>query len=440
MELPLLVQAAAILVALFVLLILGNYIIFALAGTGLIILTWMIGRGMEKIAGSIAFNSLDSFVLASIPMYVLMGEIVVGSGLSAKLYKGTSVWTSVVPGGLIHSNILACAIFAAVSGSSAATAATIGTVAIREQVTRGYDRRLVYGTIAAGGTLGILIPPSISMIIYGAFVGQPVGQLFIAGIIPGIILTAMFAIVIALISFAKPMWVAPRAKMTRRYFLNVFKTLGDIFPMLVLIAIIMGGIYGGLMTPTEAAAVSCVVATIFAIIYRRFNYALLKAAALSTLRTSSMILMIVVGAQIMANALSMLGIPLRVTQWVATLGLSPLGVWVMVVVLYLILGCFLDGISLLLLTLPVSYPLLMSLGFDGIWLGVLVTLLVQCALITPPVGINLFVIQGIAGGSEKSLEEVTIGAMPFFMAMIAAIALFTALPWLVTWLPSMAFR
>ncbi len=344
---------------------------------------------------------MASFILAAVPMFIFMGEIILRCGISQRLYHGVSKWTSVIPGGLLHCNIVACAIFAAVSGSSVATAATIGTVAYPQQRAAGYEPRLVKGSLAAGGTLGILIPPSVIMIIYGAFVGVSVGRLFMGGVIPGIILTLMFMGCIFVLCKMNPSWSPEQGHFSWRYLREAIIAIKDVWPLSLIILVIFCGIYSGLWTPTEAAGVSAALALMLAAIFRRLNLTMLKEATMNTLRTMGMLFAIFVGAMILRAAISLLQIPAVASEFVIGLGLSPMWVWFGVICLYLILGCFMDGVSLILLTLPVTYPLMVTeLGFDGVWFGVVLVVLNECAMITPPVGMNFYVIHGITGGEH----------------------------------------
>ena len=419
---------------LFILLGSGIYIAIGLGAVGIFSLELLVD--LPGIIGAVIYNTAHSYVLAAVPLFLLMGELVYGSGLSQRLYSGVSKWTGVVPGGLLHSNIVSCSLFAAVSGSSVATAATVGSVAYPEQSARGYSRGLITGSLAAGGTLGILIPPSITMIIYGSFVSASVGKLFMGGVIPGIILSLMFMLYIGTISLLNPRLVEPRQVLTTRYFVNAITAFRDIWPILLIMVTIFGGIYGGVFTPTEAAAVACVESILLAAVHSKLNFAILKKASLSALKTSAMVSFIIIGAQILAMALSMLKIPAQLTQIIAGWELNRLMVWFFVVIMYLILGCLMDGISMMLLTLPVTFPLLINaLGFDPIWFGVLLVLLVECGLITPPVGINVYVIHGISGGTN--IMEVFKGVIPFFICMIILLVILTFIPELVLWLPGL---
>lgn len=434
MDLPTWAEAAVLFGCVVLFLSLGMWIAFALATAGMVGLVWLVGD-MQFLVGSLQFNALNNFTIVAVPMYVFMGELALQGGLSEQLYRGAARITAVVPGGLTHSNILACGVFAAVSGSSVATAATIGTVAIPEQERRGYDRRLVMGSIAAGGTLGILIPPSITMILYGAFENVSVSRLFIGGIVPGIVLAGLFLLWIGAASQLFPRWSPVREPLSRGYPGQIARALGEMWPFALLIAVIMGGIYTGFFTPAEAAGVAIVVTLAILAFKRRLSVHLISAAGMATVRTTSMILFILIGARVLTTAMSQLKLPAEISDAVLALHLPALAIWAIVVVMYLVLGCFMDGISLMLLTLPVTYPLLINgLGFDPVWFGVLLTVLIEAALITPPVGLNLFVIHGIAGG--KAFEDVVYGVLPFFFLMIVALAILTAFPQLVTWLPS----
>jgi tripartite ATP-independent transporter DctM subunit len=390
---------------------------------------------IPEIISDIIYNTTASYLLACVPMFVFMGEIILQSGISQRLYEGVSKWTGIIPGSLVHTNIVSCALFAAVSGTSVASAITIGSIAYPEQKARGYNRGLVTGSIAAGGTLGILIPPSITLIIYGAFVNASIGQLFLGGVIPGIILALSFMVYIGIRSLITPSIAEPRKPLTRGYFRDAILAFKYVWPILVIMVTIMGGIYGGIFTPTEAAAVAVVEALILTAMFGRLNFQMIKRASLGALRISAMAIFIMIGARIMASALAFLQIPAQLASTLGGMSDSPLLIWLGVIILYLILGCLMDGLSLMLLTLPVTYPLVVNtLGFDPIWFGVLVTLLVECALVTPPVGMIVYIIHNICEGT--GLGEVFIGVMPFFICMLLIIALLTFYPNLVLFLPN----
>jgi len=424
---------AILFVLLFGLLASGLYVGLSLSSVGVFGLE-VLGK-MGKAVGATLYNSLDTYVLAAIPFFIFMGNIVLHTGLSRRLYQGVSQWTRIIPGGLTHSNIVSSAIFAAVSGSSVATAATIGTVAYPEQTKRGYDPALVTGSLAAGGTLGILIPPSVNMIVYGAFVGASVGRLFAGGIMPGLILALTFMGFISFRSLTNKSLAPPAEKLRWRYFPEAIIALKDIWPMLLIIVTIMGGIYGGVFTPTEAAAISTFLALILGVVAGKLNYTIVKDSALSALRTTSMILLIIVGAHLLGNALSMLRIPATLARMVESAGLEPLAVWGLIIVLYLILGCVMDTLAMILVTLPITFPLMCTFsGFDPIWFGVQLVILCEVGLLTPPVGMNLFVIQGIATGTK--VETIIKGSAPFFLLLLVGIVIFTFVPDLILFLPT----
>ncbi|MBA7668078.1 C4-dicarboxylate TRAP transporter large permease protein DctM [subsurface metagenome] len=421
-----------ILFLLFSLLGSGLYIGLSLAGVGVFGFEFLAHRG--EWVSSTLYNSVNSFILTAIPFFLFMGQIVLHSGLSARLYRGVSQWARVIPGGLLHSNILSCAVFAAVSGSSPATAATIGTVAYPEQKERGYDSSIVTGSLAAGGTLGILIPPSINMIIYGAFVGVSVGRLFAAGIVPGVILALVFMVAIAFMSTRNKSLAPIPEKVRPRYFLEAVIALKDIWPFFAIIGLIMGSIYGGIMTPTEAAAASAFLAIIFGTVIGKMNFTILKDSALASLQVTGMYLLIYVGASLMGNAISALRIPAQLSEMVAASGLGPLEIWFGIVLLYLILGCFMDTLAMMLVTLPVVFPLVVLCGFDPIWFGVELVLLCEIGMITPPVGINLFVLRGIA--PDVGLWKIVRGVLPFFLLMLVGVVVLTFVPQIALFLPT----
>lgn len=376
-------------------------------------------------------------MFACMPLFVFMGSVAHYSGLTERLYSGVSKWTGILPGGLLHSNIVSCSLFAAICGSSIAEAATMGKVAYPEQNARGYSRGLITGSLAAGGTLGILIPPSVTMIIYAAFVGASVGRLFMGGVIPGILLAGFFMAFIGIRVMLTPTLAEPREGVTWRYFFGAISAFKEVWPVLVIMLTIFIGIYGGMFTPTEAAAVSSIEVVILAALFIKSNVgAVVKKAAIEALQITCMCMLCIVGARTLGYALGMTKVPEQLCEWVVALGVNRLVVWAAITVIYLILGCFIDGVSIMLLTLPVIYPLLIdTLGFDPIWLGIVITLLIEAALITPPVGMNVYIIHGISGGTD--VWQVFKGVMPFFICVLLMLALLTFVPELALWLPSL---
>jgi len=412
----------------FLLLLSGLQVAASLGLVGIITAYVFLGRlGVLEYA---CWKVSTDFVLVAIPLFILMGQLLLRSGLSTRLYEGSSALLARVPGGLLHSNIISCAIFAAISGSSVATAATIGSVAIPELEKRGYDHRMVVGSLAAGGTLGILIPPSISMIIYGAMCEQSVGTLFIAGILPGIMLSLLFVIYIMLRVTIHPQ-LAPRYE--KIPVKQRVRSIIGMWPIIVTIVIVLGGIYLGVMTPTEAAAVGAFTAFIFTIAYRQLPFPILRGCLRETVKTTAMLMFLVMGAQLVTASLTYLRVTDNAVAWATSLSTSPLIIFTLICLLYLFFGCFMDGVSLEVITLPIVFPIIAGLGFDPIWFGVTLVILIEIALITPPVGMNVYVIHGLC--PDTSLTEVFRGVIPFFFLMLAGLAIVTVFPPIATWLP-----
>jgi tripartite ATP-independent transporter DctM subunit len=427
-------QAAGIvyLVLMVILLLGGVWIAVALGMVGIIGIAILQPPLLAGMA-SIVWGQLDSFVLTAVPLFLFMGSMLMNSGVSGRFYRGLTPWLDPVPGGLAQSNIVACAIFAALCGSSVATAGAIGSVAIPEMRNRGYDMRVTAGTLAAGGTLGILIPPSIPFIIYGSTVGESVGRLFAAGMVPGLLLTLLFMLFLGVQAKLRPHLAPTHEPVAER---GRLKSIPDMAPIVALIVVVLGGIYAGIMTPTEAAGIGASGAMAIAALYRKLSWATLRQSLLETVRANAMILLIVVAAQIMSFALVSAGVPRGIVGMIGELHASRWVIFGVIAVAYLILGCLMDALSLMLLTLPVVYPIMQALGFDPIWFGVVLVLLLEIGLITPPVGINLFVIQGISG---RPLGEVSAGAFPYVIIMLLEIVLLAFFPSIALWLPSKTF-
>jgi len=385
--------------------------------------------------GNQIWSGQNDFILTAIPLFVFLGEILVRSGVADGLYRALSDWMGRLPGGLLHSNIGASAFFAAVSGSSVATAATIGNVAIPILSERKYDERLTAGTIAAGATLGILIPPSINIIIYGSMTNTSIGQLFAAGIVPGIALTLAFMALIAAIALVNPGVAGP--SLPPRPMAEKLRALLDILPPLAIFAVVMGVIYGGWATPTESAAIGVSCALLVALAKRRMTLSLLHESMIATVRISAMILLIMVGAHFLNFVIGMLGIPQTLTGVVADLGAGPIQVLFLLILFYLVLGCFMETLSMMIATLPVVFPLVVHLGIDPVWFGIFLVLMMETGLITPPIGMNLYIVQGVRG--TGSIMDVIWGSMPFVALMLAFTVLLIAWPGMVLWLPGLLF-
>ncbi len=421
---------------LLVLLLSGMWIAFGLGLTGVIVLLMYGGATALAPLGYVGWNTVESFVLTSVPLFILMGEVILRAGLSDHFYKSMGLWFHGWKGRLLQSNIVASAIFAAVSGSSVATAAAIGTVAIPEMSRRGYERKLLFGSLAAGGTLGILIPPSIPMIIYGAMVEQSVERLFMAGVLPGILMALVFMAYIWVRVAVTP-GLVPLSK-ERPSWGERLRSLLGVAPMIVLILLVLGSIWLGYATPTEAAAVGAAASMGLAVAGRRFTWRVLVDSVTSTVRTTCMVLFIILGAQILTFALVKTGASRALTAWVVGLSLSKWFLFAIVTLLYIFLGCIIDGVSMMVLTLPILYPIMLAAGFDPIWFGIALVILIELGNVTPPVGLNMFVIHGLSGG--RPISEVIWGSLPFGILMLVVLALIGVFPGLVSWLPSTLVR
>ena len=383
------------------------------------------------IVSLLPFRALDSFVLTALPLFIFMGEILLRCGASEMIYRGTSKLLSWMPGGLLHSNIGSCAMFAAVCGSSPATSATIGTVAIPSLKSRGYDSKLTLGSLAAGGTLGILIPPSINLIVYGMLAQASVGKLFAGGVFPGIILALMFmGYILTRCSINKSLAPQEGAFSMR----SALHGMRDLWPLFVIAVIILGGIFGGFMTATEAAAIGCLTSLILALALRRFSWKMIQEALTGAMETTCMVLIIVVGASILGAFFARSGIPMAIAEGVKSLNLSTMQFVVLVMIVYFVIGEFMEELSLLIIMLPIILPMLAQHGVDKVWFGVIIVILQQIGMLTPPYGINLFVIQGI---SKTSLGHVVLGSIPFWTIMILGVALFVIFPEIILWLPGL---
>ena len=430
--------AVIIIGLLFLIMATGTWIGFSLYGVALFSLMFLGKGGMEGLLDNVLFNSLYSYTLVSLPLFVLMGNILIKSGSSVSLFSGVKKILGPFPGGMLHSNIVACSIFAACSGSSTATTVAIGGVSYPELTRAGYIRRLTLGSICAGGTLGILIPPSIMMILYGSLTGNSIGKLFIAGIIPGILLALMFMVYIGFACLKNPSWAPERIPFggVKTYTLSVLKGLWELWPVILLIGGIMGSIYGGFATPTEAGAVASVLSfLLWVFYYKSFTWKLFFEAMEETVFMTALLMISVIGARSLGVALSHFRIPMELSKWIESLAVSKYTVWAVVVVVYILLGCLIDGIDLIIVSTPVFYPIMVgSLGFDPIWFGIVLTILVEMSLITPPVGFNIYVAHSVGG--RKRLEDTMIGVFPFVVVMVLSIILFTVVPDLILYLPN----
>lgn len=415
-------------------LLIGQWTALALGSVGVLVLFLSKGLLGLQALSSVIWNNSASYILIAVPMFLLMGEIILRSGVSGYFYRGVVVLLSWLPGGLLHANILSCAVFSAVSGSSVATAATVGTVAIPEMMKHRYEPRMIFGSLAAGGTLGILIPPSIVMVLYGALVEESIAKLFMAGILPGLTLSAIFMVYIAIRLMMDPT-LAPRShEGAKELDAAQARDVVHVFPVMALLVSVLGGIYIGFATPTEAAAVGAAGALLLAALYGNLNWLVFNQAVMSTVKTTCMVVFIIIGAQILSTALTYSGASRAISEWVLGLGLTKWQFFAVLIVLYLVLGCFVDGISMIYMTLPVLLPLIKSFGFDLIWFGIVLTILIELGQITPPVGLNLFTIHAISGGA--SFSEVVKGSVPYVVLMLLMVILLAVFPALALWLPT----
>jgi len=415
------------------LLFIGTPVAGALGGGGIITAFLFLGKmGILEYA---SWSVVNSFIFSAIPLFVFMGHLLLHSGISERLYDGATAIVGKTKGGLFHANIISCAIFAAVSGSSVATAATIGTIAIPALEKRGYETKLTLGSLAGGGTLGILIPPSIPLIIYGVIVEKSIGSLFIAGILPGIMLASLFMLYISFRVMLQPKLAPSYEEMPTKQ--RVIRAV-NMWPIILIIATILGGIYLGVFTPTEAAAVAASEALLFSIIFRTMSWQMLKTSLLSSVRTTTMVLFIVIGANMVAGTLGLLRVTADMAAWVGSLGFSPIVVLIFIYIMYIFLGCFFEGLSMMVMTLPVVIPILLLQGYDLIWFGIALVVLIEMAALTPPVGLNLYTIHGLR--PDRPISEVIIGSMPFFLLQIVGLSLITVFPMIATWLPSTMLR
>jgi C4-dicarboxylate transporter DctM subunit len=408
------------------------FVMFAISMAGAVM---YLGWPAALQFGTQYWGATNNFVLVAIPLFVLLGELLVRGGFTDRMYRSLSDWLNPLPGGLLHTNIGASAMFAAVSGSSVATAATIGTVAIPAFKGRNYDPRLVLGTIAAGATLGILIPPSINMIIYGAMTNTSVGRLYAAGVVPGLLLTGLFMAVIVVACWWKPSLagaVAAPAPLRER-----LMRLLDLLPPVVLFAVVMGSIYLGWATPTESAALGVVMSLILCALYGKLSLRMLHECFVTTVSVTAMIMLIAAAAFFLNFVLGLMGVPQALASLASRLGSSQVVMLAVLTVFYLILGCFLDALAMVIGTIPIVFPLVTALGIDPVWFGIYLVVMAELALITPPVGMNLYVVQGIR--KEGLITDVIVGTLPFLAMMLLLVLLLCIFPDIALWLPRVSF-
>jgi len=376
------------------------------------------------------WSTVEKWEYVALPLFILMGEILYRSGISEKLFKSLVPWLYRLPGGLLLMNIISCTLFAAVSGSSAATTATVGRITLAEFEKLGYDRRIAMGSLAGAGTLGFLIPPSLIMIVYAILAEVSIGKMFMAGILPGLLLSGIYSSYIIYRGIRNPE-IAPSAKESYSWKERIV-ALKDLAPTIILILMVLGSIYAGVATPTEAAALGVLGAAAFALLNRRMNLNILFECLMGAVKTNAMIMLIVVGAGFLSRVMGFLGIPMAITRAITEMNLSPYMLMILLGVVYVILGCLLDGFSIVVMSLPIALPMVVAAGFDPIWFGIYLILMVEVSQITPPVGFNLFVIQGLTG---EPIINIARYALPFFFLMLLTTAILTIFPEIALYLP-----
>ena len=409
--------------------------LIAAGGLGLLILGGMSPDRIGAIASNVVLRYAGSADLASIPMFIWMGEILFRSDISDRLFRGLSPLVARLPGGLVHTNVLGCTLFAAISGSSAATTATVGKITVQELTRRNYDSRTVIGSLAGAGSLGLMIPPSIAIIVYGIMAEVSISRLFAAGVLPGLMLAGLYSGYILLdglinrsARLAEP---APRLGWR-----DYFEAFGNLMPILGLMVIVLGSIYSGLATPSEAAAVGVFGALAIVAVMGQFSLRVIRSTLTGALRSSCMVMTVLLAAAVLSTAMGYLHVPTTVATAIAGMQLSPVVLILILSLMYLGLGMVVDGISMIVMSLPITLPLVQQAGFDPVWFGIFLILMAELAQITPPVGMNLFVLQGMTG---RPIGWVARAALPFFLLMCLAVLLLTAFPGIALWLPDFLY-
>ncbi len=430
-----LAESSWLLLVLLVLLGAGVWIAPVLLITGYVGMALFTQAPSGPIMATTIWSASSNWALTSLPLFIWMGEILFRSRISQDMFRGLAPWVGRLPGGLVHTNVLGCGIFAAISGSSAATAATIGRMTVPELTKRGYEPAMVAGSLAGAGTLGLLIPPSIIMIVYGVAADVSIARLFVAGVLPGLLLMALFSGFIAIWALARPELQPPReAAVSLEDKLAAGKYL---LPTVVLIAAVVGSIYTGVATPTESAALGVLGALMLSAWSGSLSRAVFVEGVTGAVKTSCMITFILMGASFLTASMGFTGIPRALAEWIAQQGLAPWQLIAMLTVLFMVLGCFIDGISMVVLTAAVILPSVKAAGIDLLWFGIFTVLVVEMAQITPPVGFNLYVLQNLTG---KDMFYIARASLPFFLLMATAVVLIWVFPQIVTVLPAQMFN
>jgi C4-dicarboxylate transporter, DctM subunit len=424
-----------LLAALVVLLAGGVWIAIALLGLGFIGMVFFTNSPAGLLMATTVWGSSTSWALTALPLFIWMGEILFRSRISEDMFRGIAPWMDALPGRLVHCNVLGCGIFAAISGSSTATCLTIGKITVPELRKRNYDEAMVVGSLCGSGTLGLMIPPSIILIVYGVAADVSIARLFVAGVLPGILLMVLFSGYIMAWALLHPDRTPPRAiRMSLREKVWEARFL---IPTVLLIAAVIGSIYAGIASPTESAALGVVGSLILSAASRSLNWKTFSDSVMGAMRTSCMIAFILTGASFLTVAMGFTGVPRAIAEWIAHMGLTPTGLIVVLTLLFIVLGCFLDGISMVVLTAAVILPSVKAAGIDLLWFGIFIVLVVEMAQLTPPVGFNLYVLQALTG---RNMFYVARASLPFFILMVVAVALIWIFPEIVSYLPSKMFQ
>ncbi|WP_022664347.1 TRAP transporter large permease [Desulfospira joergensenii] len=432
METELLIMSVVVFGSLFLTLAAGIWVGFSLFIVGFIGMTFFSSLPAGNNMASSVWAIIEKWEYVALPLFILMGEILYRSGISERLFKALVPWLYRLPGGLLLMNIVSCTLFAAVSGSSAATTATVGRITLAEFDKLGYDRSLSMGSLAGAGTLGFLIPPSLIMIVYAILAEVSIGKMFMAGVLPGLLLSGVYSVYIIFRGIQNPD-IAPRTQDTYSWRDRILG-LKDLAPTLALILMVLGSIYGGYATPTEAAALGVFGALVFAVLNRHMTWKIFFQCLKGAVKTNAMIMIIVVGAGFLSRAMGFLGIPAAITQAITGMELSPYMLMLLLGLVYIVLGCLLDGFSIVVMTLPIALPMVTAAGFDPIWFGIYLILMVEVSQITPPVGFNLFVIQGLTG---EPIMKIARHALPFFFLMLLTTTILTLFPKIALILPEL---
>ncbi len=412
----------------------GSWIFVALLMVGLSTLAFLLDFSFVRI-GSVMkgtmWRTASTWELAAVPMFIFMGEIIFRTDISERLFRGLAPWTSLIPGRLLHCNIVGCTLFAAVSGSSTATTATVGKITMSELNRRGYDRNLAMGSLAGAGSLGLMIPPSISMIIYGVLAEQSITALFAAGVLPGLLISGIYSGYIVFRALTGDV-TGPSQNEVRYSAADFRRSFLDLMPVLGLIFIVLGGIYTGVVTPSEAAALGFAASLLLVILLGQFSISVFIDALMGATRITCMVITILVAASFMSSTMAYLHVPQEISKLIAAMNLGPVGIIVLIGLFYVLLGMFLDGLSIMVMTLPITLPLIIAAGWDPVWFGIFLVIMIELGLITPPIGFNLFVMQGITG---RPIGEIARGAFPFFLLMLLSAVIITIFPQIALWLP-----